>query len=149
MIANLCSLFWSLSLISSSISPFHSKYPHRFSSRAPSSLFPLSLITPYISVISLSHFHLSISSLRHPASTFHPLPSLPSVSSLQALTCSPTARRSARPWATLTAAGCHPSCRPTGARGRTTAATCTSPAWTPRCPTLRYPRPSTSPTNSP
>lgn len=83
--------------------------------------------------------------------TLRPSPSIhPSVHPpLQALTCSPTARRSARPWAIPTAAGCPPSCRPTGARGRTTAATCTCPAWTPRCPTLRYPPLSTSPTNSP
>lgn len=49
---------------------------------------------------------------------------------LQAPTSSLTARRSARPWATPTAAGCPASWRPTGARARTTAATSTCPAWT-------------------
>lgn len=39
MIANLCSFFCSLSLISPAISPFHSKSPHRFASYAPYSLF--------------------------------------------------------------------------------------------------------------
>lgn len=142
MIANLCSFFCSLSLISPAISPFHSKSPHRFASYAPYSLFSILLIIHYISAIFCPHFHLS---LPHPAV----LPVPQSASSLQALTCSPTARRSARPWVIPTAAGCRPSCRPMGARGRTTAATCTCPAWTPRCPTLRYPPLSTSPTKSP
>lgn len=68
---------------------------------------------------------------------------------LQVLTCSPTARMNARPWVTPTAAGCRPLCHQMGARGRTTAAIYTSLAWTPHCPTLRYPPPSTSPINSP
>ena len=114
------------------------------------------LLSCSVFVLFFFYFLLLISVIFHPHfPPFHlplassPLSVPPSVSSPQALTCSPTARRSAKPWATPTAAGCRPSCRPTGARGRTTAATCTSPAWTPRCPTLRYPPPSTSPSNSP
>lgn len=84
-----------------------------------------------------------------PPNPLHLLPFRLPLMHLQALTCSPTAPRSARPWATRTAAGCRPSWPPTGARGPTTAATCTCPAWTPRCPTLRYPLLSTCPTNSP
>lgn len=65
----------------------------------------------------------------------------------QARTFSPTARRSARPWVTPTAAGCRLLCRLMGARGPTTVATCTCPAWMPRFPTLRYLPPSTFPTS--
>lgn len=67
--------------------------------------------------------------------------------SRQARTFSPTARRSARPWVTPTAAGCHLLCRLMGARGPTTVATCTCPAWMPRFPILRYLPPSTFPTS--
>lgn len=122
-----------------------------FHSSPPSRLFHSKY--PLLPLFPLTYHPLHLCDL-----TFPPLPTpnpltffhLPwSVTSLQALTCSPTARRSARPWVTQTAAGCPPLCRLTGARGRTTAATCTSPAWTPRCPTLRYPPPPTCPINSP
>lgn len=68
MIANLCSLFWPLSPISPSISPFHSKHPHHLSSRAPSSFtcHPLYLCNRP------STFPPSRLSLPHPASTSYP-----------------------------------------------------------------------------
>lgn len=89
--------------------------------------------------------------------TFPPHPSSPpsfpplclSIGIHQARTFSPTARRSARPSGTPTAAGCRLLCRLMGARGQITVATCTCPAWTPRCRTLRYLPPSTFPTSSP
>lgn len=140
MIANLCSLFWSLSL--HFILPFHSKSLYRFSS-LPLLFFLPHLLTPLYLCYRMPNFPSLPDS-----SCFH-FPSPPSVTYLQVLTCFPTAQRNARPWATRTAAGCRLLCRPTGARDRTTAATCTSPAWTPHCPTLRYPPPSTSLTNSP
>lgn len=134
MIANLCSLVWSIppgspSTSLSTPSSFFPHYPPSHFCTLPTSPKPFPL------------FHIN------PALLALPMPLC--ASPLQVLTCSPTARRSARLWATPTAVGCRRLCRRTGARGRTTAATCTSPAWTPRCPTLRYPPPSTSPTSSP
>lgn len=132
MITNLCSLFWSLFIISSFILPIHSQIYVPLLLRLLLVFFLL-LKIPFNS--------------RNPSLTSQPLH--PYVSAVQAPTFSPTARRNARPWATPIAAGCRPLCHPTGARDRTTAATCTSPAWTPPCPTLRYLPPSTSPTNRP
>lgn len=70
MIANLCSLFWSLSLISPSILPFHSKYPYHFSSHA-SLFFLFTYCALYLCNLpsTFPPFHHS---LPHPASTFHP-----------------------------------------------------------------------------
>lgn len=63
--------------------------------------------------------------------------SLPASRLPQVPTCLPTALRSARPWATLTAAGCPALSPRMGGRPPTTAATCTCLAWT-RSPTQRY-----------
>lgn len=99
----------------------------------------LTCVLFFLSLLSYFLLHLShLSSSSTPSFHFH-----------QARTFSPTARRSARPLGTLTAAGCHLLCHPMGARGQTTVATCTCPAWMPRCRTLRYLPPSTFQTSSP
>lgn len=123
-----------------------------FSWQMITNLFPVSLSLRLSFPLQISHptYPLMLLLLFFPLLTHSLTFSFPqSVSCLQALTCSPTAPRSARLSVTPTAAGCHPSCRLTGARGQTTAATCTCLAWTQRSLTLRYPPPSTSLTNSP
>lgn len=71
----------------------------------------------------------------HPSCLPVTVPSRPPV--LQVQICSPTAQRSARPWVTLTAAGCRALWPPMGARVWTTVATSTCLAWT-QSQTQRY-----------